>query len=373
MKKLFIFLFSICLSLTSLTACSGSEEVVDPIYSEELSYNEAGHFYAQLNGNGMKGYKPHKNSKGKCYECGYYFPTNDLEYVLKYNMVEGKPQFYYAVSKYISGQTSDAHIEVPLMHRQDAPVYKSTFDEDYDPIIAEYKNTINLTKYPVLEILEQAFYKSGVESIKLNEGLKTIGDGAFAYTLIRELVIPNSVEGKIAEICVGCNSLKNVVIGDGITLMDYYNFTYCAGLETVKFSKNTVEIRERNFFGAQSLKYLVIPKSVISIPESQIWTKNVQKYVVIHDQFQGGLPPSQGIFLEISEKEYNALYLPLLERDSATGLTLDPVTKKPIPFEEFEYTHYGYVSGWSSSAKLYFLGEWEYDENGVPKPLVEKN
>lgn len=383
MKKVLAFLFSLTIILTCLAACSGGGDVGgdvgggeqnppavtpdEPVYSTEISFDETGHYYAQLNGDGKKDYKPHYIMRGKCLTCGYYAKTDDIRYELKYEIVNGEPEFYYAVAEYLNvGMEYDIHIEIPVTHKQNAPVYTGESDDNYDAIIAENAEVISATEYPVLEISDWVFNKKDLQSIKLNEGLKTIGNGAFAYTSIKSLVIPNSVVGKITQLCVGCTMLKSVVIGDGITLMDYYNFTYCSQLQNVKIGKNVTEIRERNFYECVNIEYLVIPKSVISIPESEIYFKNVDKYIAINNLFQGGTPPSQGIYFEITKEEYNALCIPLLERDKETGLTVDPITKQPIPFEEFEYTSYGYVEGWCANSKLFFLGEWEYDENGKP-------
>lgn len=378
MKKLLAFLFSLTISLTCFTACSGGDNSDDggsnppvvpqqPVYSTKLTYDETGHYYAQLNGDGKKDFTPHTITRGKC-SCGYYAKTDDIRYELKYDIVDGEPKFYYAVSEYLTeGADYDVHIEVPVMHKQSAPTYASEQDENYDSIIDENADVISNTEYPVLEILDNAFNGKDLQSVKLNEGLKTIGEMAFSYTLITDLEIPNSVVGKIRRICVGCNQLKTVVIGDGITLMDYYNFIYCTNLQKIKIGKSVTEIRERNFYDCESLEYLVIPKSVISIPESEIYYKSAGKYSEINNLFEHGNAPSKGIYLEITEEEYNALCIPLLERDEKTGLTLDPITKQPIPFEEFEYTSYGYVEGWCANAKLYFLGEWEYDSEGNPK------
>lgn len=382
MKKLSLLLI---LLILTLTACSMNIEIIVPIYSEELSFNEEGHYYAQINGNGMKDFTPHQNEYGKCRYCKYYFETDDLVYKLKYEIKDGEPKFYYAVSEYLyKTRGAYTHIEVPVYHKQDAPVYQDEFDENYDPIIEEYSNVISATEYPVLEIESNVFNNTTLESIKLNEGLRTIGNAAFAYTAIKEIVIPNSVEGGIAEICVGCNWLETAIIGDGITLMDYYNFTYCYELTTVKLSKNTTEIRERNFYACGKIEYLIIPKSVVSIPEGQIFDPSVDRVVLLNDLFQKGNPPKNGIFFEITEEEYNNLYLDKLERDVETGLpidpitgelpphTIDPVTKRITLLEEYKYTSYGYVDGWCSSATLYFKGEWEYNQEGEPIPLIIK-
>ena len=52
--------------------------------------------------------------------------------------------------------------------------------------------------------------------IKLNEGLRTIGNGAFRYCTIKELVIPNSVNRIGDTFVTNCNSLKSITLGTGL-------------------------------------------------------------------------------------------------------------------------------------------------------------
>lgn len=346
---------------------------VEPIYGDELVFDETGHWYPQLNGDGKKDFAEHDNDRGKCYFCDYFFETDDVEYELRYNIVDDKYEFYYVATKYLKDNYEpDIYIEIPVMHQEPIPEYEpEKYDED-EELLAEYEEYYEIIStyaeekpYPVLEIGEKAFTSSGIEAIKLNEGLKKIGGSAFTSTFIREIIIPNSVEGKLYNICGGCVVLKNAVIGDGITLMDGYIFSGCTALRTVTIGKNVKEIQRRAFYDCDNIQYLIMPKSVVSIPESQIYADATKKYVTMNNIFQGGNAPARGIYFEITEDEYNALILPLMPRDAETGSPINPDTGEIIPFK---YTTYGYVSGWCDDAKLYFAGEWYYDDNGEPVP-----
>ncbi|MBQ3234531.1 MAG: leucine-rich repeat domain-containing protein [Clostridia bacterium] len=381
MKKLLILLLSLITCFSVFSGCStgdgnssgdgGDDLPVEPIWATEYSFDESGHWYAQLNGDGKKGYEPHDNFLGKCYSCDYYFATDDLEFTLKYKMVNGEPEFYYSVTDYLGYDSgADVHIKVPLTHKQPAPEMFED-EEGYDAVIDEYSDIISETEYPVLEIGAGAFSggkagKSSIESIVLQDGLKKIGGSAFTKTFITELIIPDSVEGSIYNICGGCINLKNVVIGEGITLIDGYAFSECSALRYVHIGSNVREIQRRAFYGCKSIQYLVIPKSVVSIPEDEIYSQG--KYVTMNNLFQGGYSPVRGIFMEITEAEYDDLYLPLKQRDPITGLTINPETGEVIPHNQSTYTTYGYVHGWCHDAKLYFKDEWHYNEDGVPTP-----
>ncbi len=401
MKKLLALLFSI-LTILSLTACGGGGSddgaSVTPKYSKEYSYNETHHWREQTNGNGKTEYAEHTNRLGRCKCGGKYYFSDDVIYTLRYDVDKdgdpiindetGEPNFYYAVTEYIGDFDSDVHIEIPATLCQPLPVFDEN-DENYDEVYAEtileYAREI---EYPVLVIDANVFKPTGsknsIESIKLNEGLKTIGGGAFSGSLITEIIIPNSVQGEIYNICSGCSALKRAVIGDGITNLRGYCFSSCSSLSEVIIGKNVTRLGTRNFYCCSNLGNLVIPKSVVNIPESHIASslrydsnrdgvvndKDEKKYVTIFNQFQGASMGSPaGIFLEITEEEYNALLLPLVDRDPESGHPLDE-DGNPISPSNYKQTTYGYVTGWNNNSKIYFKGQWTYDENGKPKKLI---
>ena len=80
MKKLLNLILCFAFLFT-LVGCAGGgvDDSVDatPVYSDVLSFDENGHWYAQLNGSGKKGYEEHNNNMGRC-ECGKYYETDDV-------------------------------------------------------------------------------------------------------------------------------------------------------------------------------------------------------------------------------------------------------------------------------------------------------
>ncbi len=377
MKKSFIFLLLLTFVSTFFIGCGGGtiggDGEVTPEYASVYSYDESGHWYAQTNGSGRKGYESHDNNLGRC-KCGKYFETDDLLYKLCYLVDEneevifddetGKPTFYYSVAEYLGYGEADLHIEIPAYHYQ--PINYDEDSDDYDEIIGEYAED---KEYPVWNIEDYVFSPKQnsiltIESIKLNEGLRWIGGGAFSSTHIVELIVPNSVEGELYNVCGGCILLETVVIGDGVTALDGYCFSDCTMLKNVTIGKSVRHIRRRVFYCCKSLRGFVIPASVVSIPEYEIYSNAVKKYVKLVNIFEGGYAPD--LFFEITEEEYNALILEPLPRNQFTGLTINPETGEDIPYNQFVETTYGIADGWCGVAKLYFKGEWHYDENGRP-------
>lgn len=77
---------------------------------------------------------------------------------------------------------------------------------------------------------------SSLSAISLNEGIKTIGDSAFAGTAIVELVIPNSVTKLGNYICSGCASLKTFLANNEegkLIEIGWSFFNGCTSIETI--------------------------------------------------------------------------------------------------------------------------------------------
>ena len=384
MKRFLPLLFSIILIVTLFSGCSsgGESGPEEPRYASVYSYDEYGHWYAQLNGDGIKGYQEHANYRGRCKCGGKYYFSDDVIYTLRFdadkegnpilNEETGEPNFYYAVTEYLGEYDSDTHIEIPAMLCQPLPVFDEDaedYNEIYAETILEYAEEI---EYPVLVIEASVFKPTGnkisIDSIKLNEGLKTIGNNAFVNSSIQELIIPNSVEGSIYNTCGGCASLRRVVIGDGVTSLRGYCFSSCTNLTEVVLGKNIKSMGSRNFYCCSNLGDIVIPKSLVSIPEGHIYSNATKKYVSIFNQFQGAAMGSpSALFLEITEEEYNALVIPQMPRDNETGYPLDQ-NGNPVEPSAYKATTYGLVEGWNNGSKLYFKGEWKY-VNGKPVAL----
>lgn len=121
----------------------------------------------------------------------------------------------------------------------------------------------------VTSIGDGAFEGCGLQHICLHDGLKSIGNYAFAYSALTEINIPNSVE-YIGENCFqGCGGLEEAVISsDQITEIPNEAFAECNALNIIKLPANLERIGERAFIGAYYLgtsEGLTIPSKVREI------------------------------------------------------------------------------------------------------------
>ena len=146
----------------------------------------------------------------------------------------------------------------------------------------------------ITEIGADAFYGSGITSIKLPEKLEKMGAQAFynCSSLAGEIVIPNGVaeipnltfaKTKISVVSFGsgvkaignsafseCTELKEVVLPDTVTSIGDTAFKGCSKLETVVFPSNTqfTSILKNSFKDCIALKEIQIPDSVVEIGEA---------------------------------------------------------------------------------------------------------
>ncbi len=362
---LLILVISCCFCLVG---CDTPEESVEPIYSQTYEYNDNFHWRKQLNGDGMIEYEEHYNNKGKC-ECGLYYECHDLEYELR--TVYGK--YGYCVKSY-DGESAYAyeHIEIPAYHQEDG-------DEEPIPVIAIAGDVFSIVEHPT--------YKA-IKSIKLNEGLLFIGNGAFEGTNVEEVVIPDSViggsltydfsrwptHGGLYNVFAECTKLKSVDIGDGLEVIGAYTFAYCNSLKTIKYGSSLKEIRQRAFYEAYGYTTVVLPATITSLPEGSYFDRgddfdednnnDLEKWLSEVKVF----PFAEKVFLSITQASYEEMLVTLANRDMVTGIPLDE-NGNELAYDDYEgITDYGYIEGWCGSAKIYYLGEWHYDDSGNPVP-----
>ncbi len=347
MKKILSLILTTILALSvlpSLVACNPNEEPEGPVYSEEFVFDETHHWKPQINGEGDPiEYGEHVNAKtgknvGKC-KCGYYFPCHNLVYEkVTIDEIEG-----YKVIDYDEDISPNFyHVEVPKY-------YQGENDTEALPVLAVGKYALSNRNAP--------YGKCDVvlESIKLNEGIITLEEGAFCYSNIEEMIIPDSVKGDLIYTVMYCYNLKRAVVGNGVTSIYGYVFTGCTTLEELIIGNSVTEILPRNFIYVSTLKKVVLPASLVSIPETSLVgnTNEPEAQFVV---FDGSNPD---IFMYITEEELEALTIPMKERDEDGNFVNE---------SDNQMTTYGFVRGWSGSSKIYFKDEWHYDSNGEPVP-----
>ncbi|MDR0625155.1 MAG: leucine-rich repeat domain-containing protein [Holosporales bacterium] len=79
------------------------------------------------------------------------------------------------------------------------------------------------------------------QNIYLNEGLKTIGDHAFAYAAVEEVTIPGTVKVLVEPVFYRCYRLKTVTFKKGGTLLLGRDaFFECEGLQSLNFEGGNI-------------------------------------------------------------------------------------------------------------------------------------
>ena len=252
-----------------------------------------------------------------------------------------------------------------------------------------------------------------IESIVISEGIEFIGSSAFSGSRIEEIVIPNSVIGgygskvrsdythganenynylnyewQIRNICSGCTQLKRVTIGSRIDVLGGYCFYGCSLIEDITFvverDENGVaidgveEIHQRAFGQNSGFTIdptqpeskagrIVLPETLISIPESSIYATAVDKTVRLYKLFS----PDPIYFLNITKEELQARTVPALLRDASGELIYDENGNTLGVDGSIMTGRIGYTDGWSGNATIYYKGEWYYDDDGCPRAYAE--
>lgn len=95
---------------------------------------------------------------------------------------------------------------------------------------------------------------TGIKTLTLANGLKTIGVGAFyKNTSLTSVTIPDSVTELQTTAFQSCSSLKSVTIGSGVSRIPADCFSNCSSLESVKLGYNITEIGDSAFNSCSSL------------------------------------------------------------------------------------------------------------------------
>ncbi len=112
-------------------------------------------------------------------------------------------------------------------------------------------------------------YRESIKKVVICDGVTTIGSEAFINCYyLKSITIPNSVTsiGNMAFQC--CYSLTDLKIPDSVTTIGYSAFLSCASLTSVKIPNGVTSIRDSVFNSCDSLKSVTIPDSVTKIGSS---------------------------------------------------------------------------------------------------------
>lgn len=106
-----------------------------------------------------------------------------------------------------------------------------------------------------------------IKTLIVSKGITSISDADFTYQGNLETVILDDTVKGLTEFRE-CSKLKNVSLGNGITVIPGSCFSDCSSLEELVLPENLKKISFNAFFNAVKLKKLVLPDTVESIGSS---------------------------------------------------------------------------------------------------------
>lgn len=116
-------------------------------------------------------------------------------------------------------------------------------------------------------IADSAFEgKKILSTIKLNDGLVTIGDSSFSRSGLTEITTPDSVQYILGSAFSECSALTSVVINVGVSIIGCGAFKNCDNLVAMGMPEGVNLLGDDTFLGCTSLTQLIISCSVTNIP-----------------------------------------------------------------------------------------------------------
>ncbi|WP_449016437.1 leucine-rich repeat domain-containing protein [Prevotella sp.] len=134
----------------------------------------------------------------------------------------------------------------------------------------------HLTDYGVLTISGKGIMKDytswspwiydSVKRVIIADGVTTIGDNAFnGCSSLTSVTIPNSVTTIGWRAFSGCSSLTSVTIPNSVTTIGHEAFSGCTNLQKVNIGNSVIAIGDNAFMGCSSLTSVTIGNSVTTI------------------------------------------------------------------------------------------------------------
>lgn len=118
----------------------------------------------------------------------------------------------------------------------------------------------------VTTIGNAAFQHSDLRSIDIPQSVTDIGSNAFLYCdEMSSFIIPNSITTIKNSTFSGCSSLKSIIIPSNVTVIEGSAFSLCSGLSSITIPNNVKSIENNAFEACTSLQTITIGENVNSI------------------------------------------------------------------------------------------------------------
>ncbi len=144
--------------------------------------------------------------------------------------------------------------------------------------------TSNMILPDSLEIIgDRAFAYINIVELILPSNVKSIGYEAFAncFELDGDVVLPESLEYLGGGAFYNCRKLKKVIDNSQIETIEKESFAFCMGLQEYVFNNDKLErIGEAAFLGDVCLKYVELPNSLKYIESKAFWGAGSKSLII---------------------------------------------------------------------------------------------
>ena len=148
-----------------------------------------------------------------------------------------------------------------------------SFDPDGAPHVGQwvfsdmewYKNQPDGLLYLGKVLLEYKGYSYTPTDIVIEDGTRSIADGAFLYcSNVKSIVIPNSVK-YIGNDAFNQTGISSIVLPEGITEICDGTFTYCGSLTSITIPEGVKHIGDKAFYGCSMLESITFSDGLASV------------------------------------------------------------------------------------------------------------
>ena len=155
--------------------------------------------------------------------------------------------------------------------------YEYRINDDRTVTITKYNGTEKnlvipdtIDGYPVYAIGEGAFQENQtLKTVVVPEGVEDIQNEAFVYcTALEKVVLPNTVGNIGIAAFAYCESLQEFNIPVDVWYLPEKAFTGCTSLTKVEIPDNVYEIGAYAFYGCTSLETVIFPKDMLMIGDN---------------------------------------------------------------------------------------------------------
>lgn len=119
----------------------------------------------------------------------------------------------------------------------------------------------------LLRISEYAFAYTNIKQITLPYTIEVIGFRSFCSTPLEKIQLPNNLNMLDEGVFSDCRKLKKVEVGQNLGIISNYCFSSCRALEEINIPISVIAIGSNAFEYCEKLREVEFPKSITYIGE----------------------------------------------------------------------------------------------------------